>query len=50
VPLLPRLTRRVSALWRTDAARRPAIRAAVEALRAAAAQDGRAVRSGASAG
>jgi DNA-binding transcriptional LysR family regulator len=50
VPLLPRLTRRVSALWRTDAARRPAIRAAVEALRAAAAQDGRALRSGARAG
>jgi DNA-binding transcriptional LysR family regulator len=35
VPLLPRPTRRVFALWRTDAARRPAIRAAVEAIRAA---------------
>ncbi|MFI6481458.1 LysR family transcriptional regulator [Nonomuraea sp. NPDC050663] len=32
VPLLPRLTRRIYTLWRADAARRPAIRAAVEAL------------------
>ncbi|GAA0968416.1 LysR family transcriptional regulator [Acrocarpospora macrocephala] len=35
VPILPRPIRRVYALWRTDAARRPAIRAAVEALRTA---------------
>ncbi|GAA0952178.1 LysR family transcriptional regulator [Nonomuraea longicatena] len=35
VPTLPRQTRRIYALWRTDAARRPAIRAAVEALKAA---------------
>ena len=34
VPILPRPTRRIYALWRSDAARRPAIRAAVEALRA----------------
>ncbi|MFG1947628.1 LysR substrate-binding domain-containing protein [Nonomuraea sp. NPDC048826] len=32
VPLLPRQTRRIYALWRSDAARRPAIRATVEAL------------------
>lgn len=32
VPILPRQTRRIYALWRTDAARRPAIRAAVDAL------------------
>ncbi|MBN6055797.1 LysR family transcriptional regulator [Nonomuraea sp. RK-328] len=32
VPLLPRQSRRIYAIWRTDAARRPAIRAAVEAL------------------
>ncbi|GAA2773931.1 LysR family transcriptional regulator [Nonomuraea dietziae] len=32
VPIMPRQTRRIYALWRTDAARRPAIRAAVEAL------------------
>lgn len=32
VPLLPRQTRRIYALWRTDAARRPAIRATVDAL------------------
>lgn len=32
VPLRPRQTRRINAIWRTDAARRPAIRAAVEAL------------------
>ncbi|MCG5215145.1 LysR family transcriptional regulator [Streptosporangium sp. KLBMP 9127] len=37
IPILPRPTRRIVALWRTDAARRPAIRAAVEALRVAAA-------------
>lgn len=36
IPIRPRLTRRVFAVWRTDAARRPAIRATVEALRAAA--------------
>ncbi|SDQ75696.1 LysR family transcriptional regulator [Thermostaphylospora chromogena] len=36
VAILPRPTRRVYAVWRTDAARRPAIRAAVDALRAAA--------------
>ncbi|WP_214103358.1 LysR family transcriptional regulator [Acrocarpospora catenulata] len=35
VPIAPRPIRRVYALWRTDAARRPAIRAAVEALRTA---------------
>ncbi|GII81325.1 LysR family transcriptional regulator [Sphaerisporangium rufum] len=33
VPVLPRPTRRIFAIWRTDAARRPAIRAALEALR-----------------
>ncbi len=33
IPILPRPTRRIYALWRTDAARRPAIRAAVDALR-----------------
>ncbi|NUW33693.1 LysR family transcriptional regulator [Nonomuraea sp. SMC257] len=32
VPLRPRQSRRIYAIWRTDAARRPAIRAAVEAL------------------
>ncbi|MEU0563987.1 LysR family transcriptional regulator [Nonomuraea sp. NPDC005983] len=32
IPLMPRQTRRIYAVWRTDAARRPAIRAAVEAL------------------
>ncbi|GAA2290888.1 LysR family transcriptional regulator [Nonomuraea roseoviolacea subsp. roseoviolacea] len=32
VPLRPRQSRRIYAVWRTDAARRPAIRAAVEAL------------------
>ncbi|MEV8637667.1 LysR family transcriptional regulator [Streptosporangium sp. NPDC051023] len=37
VPLRPRLVRKIYALWRTDAARRPAIRAAVEALRTASA-------------
>ncbi|MEU9834273.1 LysR family transcriptional regulator [Streptosporangium sp. NPDC048047] len=37
VPLRPRPSRRVYALWRADAARRPAIRAAVEALKAVAA-------------
>jgi DNA-binding transcriptional LysR family regulator len=35
VPLRPALTRRVYAVWRTEAARRPAIRATLEALRAA---------------
>lgn len=34
VPILPRPIRKIYALWRSDAARRPAIRAAVEALRA----------------
>ncbi|MFC6079595.1 LysR family transcriptional regulator [Sphaerisporangium aureirubrum] len=33
VPIRPRPTRRIYALWRADAARRPAIRAAVEVLR-----------------
>ncbi|MEO3811262.1 LysR family transcriptional regulator [Sphaerisporangium sp. B11E5] len=33
VPVRPRPTRRIYALWRTDAARRPAIRAAVDVLR-----------------
>ncbi|MET8142073.1 LysR family transcriptional regulator [Sphaerisporangium sp. NPDC005288] len=33
VPIRPRPTRRIYAVWRTDAARRPAIRAAVEVLR-----------------
>jgi DNA-binding transcriptional LysR family regulator len=37
VAVRPALSRRVYAIWRADAARRPAIRAAVEALRAAAA-------------
>jgi DNA-binding transcriptional LysR family regulator len=36
VPVRPRLTRRVYAIWRAEAARRPAIRAAVDALRAVA--------------
>ncbi|MFD0685774.1 LysR family transcriptional regulator [Actinomadura fibrosa] len=39
VPLAEPLTRRVYALWREEAARRPAIRAAVTALRAAAPPD-----------
>jgi DNA-binding transcriptional LysR family regulator len=34
VAILPRPSRRIYALWRSDAARRPAIRAAVDALRA----------------
>lgn len=34
VPIRSRPTRRIYALWRSDAARRPAIRAAVEALKA----------------
>ncbi|MGK5557150.1 LysR substrate-binding domain-containing protein [Actinomadura kijaniata] len=37
VPLEPALTRRVYAIWRAEAARRPAIRAALAALRAASA-------------
>ncbi|MEV7009634.1 LysR family transcriptional regulator [Streptosporangium sp. NPDC051022] len=37
VPLSPPPVRKIYALWRTDAARRPAIRAAVEALRIASA-------------
>ncbi|MEU4830616.1 LysR family transcriptional regulator [Streptosporangium sp. NPDC023615] len=37
VPIRSRPTRRIYALWRTDAARRPAIRAAVEALKVVAA-------------
>ncbi|WP_066942227.1 LysR family transcriptional regulator [Microtetraspora fusca] len=36
IPVAPRLQRRIYALWRTDAARRPAIRAAVDALMRAA--------------
>ncbi|WP_067170852.1 LysR family transcriptional regulator [Microtetraspora niveoalba] len=36
IPVVPRLERRIYALWRTDAARRPAIRAAVDALQRAA--------------
>ncbi|WP_214327286.1 LysR family transcriptional regulator [Nonomuraea sediminis] len=32
IPIRPRKTRRIYAIWRTDAARRPAIRAVVEAL------------------
>ncbi len=32
VPLLPRQSRRIYAIWRQDAARRPAIRAMVDAL------------------
>ncbi|MFC4010981.1 LysR family transcriptional regulator [Nonomuraea purpurea] len=32
IPLRPRLSRRIYAVWRTDAARRPAIRALVDAL------------------
>ncbi|MFI9555917.1 LysR family transcriptional regulator [Nonomuraea endophytica] len=35
IPTLPRQTRRIYAIWRTDAARRPAIRAMVEALKEA---------------
>ncbi|SDG43963.1 DNA-binding transcriptional regulator, LysR family [Sinosporangium album] len=38
VPILPRPTRRIYALWRTESARRPAIRAAVDALRRVAAE------------
>ncbi|GII02258.1 LysR family transcriptional regulator [Planobispora takensis] len=38
VPLRPRPTRRIYAVWRSDAARRPAIRAAVEALKAVSAE------------
>jgi DNA-binding transcriptional LysR family regulator len=34
VAILPRPSRRIYALWRSDAARRPAIRAAVDALKA----------------
>ena len=37
VPVRPALSRHVYAIWRADAARRPAIRAAIEALRTAAA-------------
>jgi DNA-binding transcriptional LysR family regulator len=37
VPIRPRLIRKIYAIWRSDAARRPAIRAAVEAVRAASA-------------
>jgi DNA-binding transcriptional LysR family regulator len=36
VPVRPTLSRHVYAIWRADAARRPAIRAAIEALRTAA--------------
>jgi DNA-binding transcriptional LysR family regulator len=36
IPVRPALTRHVYAIWRAEAARRPAIRAAVAALRAAA--------------
>ena len=36
VPVRPALSRHIYAIWRADAARRPAIRATVEALRAAA--------------
>ncbi len=36
VPVRPALTRHVYAIWRAEAARRPAIRAAVAALRASA--------------
>jgi DNA-binding transcriptional LysR family regulator len=36
LPLRPLLARRIYAVWRTEAARRPAIRATVEALRAVA--------------
>ncbi|MDB4967332.1 MAG: transcriptional regulator, LysR family [Myxococcales bacterium] len=35
VPVRPTLSRRIHAIWRADAARRPAIRAIVKALRAA---------------
>jgi hypothetical protein len=35
VPVRPRLTRHVYAIWRAEAARRPAIRAALAALRTA---------------
>ena len=38
IPVRPALSRHVYAIWRSDAARRPAIRAAIEALRAVAAQ------------
>ena len=40
VPVEPPPTRRVYAVWRTRGGRRPAIRAAVEALRGACAEDG----------
>lgn len=38
IPVRPRLIRQIYAVWRSDAARRPAIRAAVEALRAVSAE------------
>ncbi|MFJ2028398.1 LysR family transcriptional regulator [Streptosporangium sp. NPDC087985] len=34
IPILPRPTRKIYALWRSDATRRPVIRAAVDALKA----------------
>ncbi|WP_326819441.1 LysR family transcriptional regulator [Streptosporangium sp. NBC_01639] len=37
IPILPRPIRKIYALWRSDAARRPAIRAAVDALKVASA-------------
>lgn len=37
LPVTPTATRRVFALWRADATERPAVRAAVQALRHAAA-------------
>jgi DNA-binding transcriptional LysR family regulator len=40
VPVRPALTRHVYAIWRAEAARRPAIRATVAALRAAASETG----------
>ncbi|MGW0778087.1 LysR family transcriptional regulator [Streptomyces sp. NPDC002835] len=40
VPVRQRMRRHVHAVWRTDADRRPSIRAAVEALRSAAEQQG----------
>jgi DNA-binding transcriptional LysR family regulator len=40
VPVRPALSRHIYAIWRADAARRPAIRAAVDALRTAAAAVG----------
>ncbi|WP_283139180.1 LysR family transcriptional regulator [Rhizohabitans arisaemae] len=39
VAAAPQLTRRIYALWRTETARRPAVRAAVDALRHAVRQD-----------